>query len=116
MFTLTEREKLELTTNISHLEILKFSRILPDAFTEYGALMAASVLNSPTAIHMSIEIIRAFVRLRELLNTNRDLAQKLEALEARYDGHFRDVFEAIHLLMDVEDEKRDRKMGFVKEA
>ena len=115
MFTLTERERNEVATNSIHLESLRVSRVLPLAFTEYGALMAAGVLNSPVAIHMSIEIIRAFVRLRELLASNRDLAKKLEALEAKYDGQFHDVFEAIHLLMDAGDEKRDRKMGFVKE-
>jgi len=114
-FILTEREKIEVAANCGHLKNLKFSPVLPFAFTEYGALMAAGVLNSPIAIRMSIEIIRAFVRLREMLNTHRDLARKLTELEKRYDGHFRDVFEMVHLLMDVQDEKRERKMGFVKD-
>ena len=115
LFLLTEKEKMEVAANCGHLKNLKFSPALPFAFTEYGTLMAASTLNSPVAIRMSVEIIRAFVRLREMLNTHRDVARKLAELEKRYDGHFRDVFEMIHLLMDVQDEKRERKMGFVKD-
>ncbi len=58
-------------------------RYLPYAFTEHGAIMAATVLNSPRAIETSIYVVRAFVRLRELLNTNRELARQFEQLEAR---------------------------------
>jgi hypothetical protein len=73
-------------------------RKLPFVFTEHGAVMAANVLSSPTAVAASIEVVRAFVRLRELLATNKDLARKLDELEKKYDERFRVVFEAIRQL------------------
>ena len=74
-------------------------RYAPYAFTEQGVAMLSSVLNSPRAIAVNIEIVRAFVRLRQILADNADLARKLEALEKRYDAHFKIVFEAIRELM-----------------
>ena len=74
-------------------------RKLPLVFTEHGAVMAANVLNSPTAVAASIAVVRAFVRLREILSTHKDLARKLEDLEKKYDENFRVVFEAIRQLM-----------------
>jgi hypothetical protein len=71
----------------------------PLVFTEHGAVMAANVLNSPTAVAASIEVVRAFVRLRQILSTHKDLARKLEELEKKYDENFRVVFEAIRQLM-----------------
>jgi len=61
--------------------------------------MAANVLSSPTAVAASIQVVRAFVRLREILSTHKDLARKLEELEKKYDENFRVVFEAIRQLM-----------------
>lgn len=77
-------------------------RYLPYAFTEHGAIMAANVLNSQRAIEASVYVVRAFVRLRELLATNKDLAQKLAELEctvASHDTHIQSLFEAIRRLM-----------------
>jgi hypothetical protein len=111
MFRLTPREKREVITNCDHLVQLKFAKALPLAFTEHGALMAASVLNSPVAVIVSVEIVRTFVRLREALATHRDLARKLEALEKKYDSQFRIVFEAIRQLM-AEGAKPKRRIGF----
>jgi hypothetical protein len=74
--------------------------------------MAASVLNTPVAIRVSIEIVRAFVRLRELLATHKDLARKLEELEKKYDGQFKVVFEAIRQLMAPPPEKPKGRFGF----
>jgi hypothetical protein len=77
-------------------------RKLPLAFTEHGAVMAANVLNSPVAVAGSIEVVRAFVRLREILSTHKDLARKLEDLERKlgqHDEKFQIVFEAIRQLM-----------------
>jgi len=74
-------------------------RKLPFVFTEHGAVMAANVLNSPTAVAVSIQVVRAFVRLREILTTHKDLARKLDELEKKYDESFRIVFEAIRQLM-----------------
>lgn len=74
-------------------------RKLPVAFTEHGAIMAASVLNSVIAVRASINVVRAFVRLRGLLAAHKELARKLSELEKKYDAQFRSVFDAIKALM-----------------
>jgi hypothetical protein len=74
-------------------------RTPPLVFTEHGAVMLASVLRSPTAIQTSVQVVRAFVRLRQILESNADLARKLDDLEQRYDSQFRVVFDAIRELM-----------------
>jgi hypothetical protein len=71
----------------------------PFAFTEQGVAMLSSVLRSPRAIRVNIEIMRAFVRLREMLSLHAELARKLEALEEKYDVQFKVVFDAIRELM-----------------
>lgn len=76
--------------------------------------MLSSVLSSPRAVAVNIEIMRAFVRLRQLLNTHADLARKLAALERKYDARFRIVFEAIRQLMDPPSPKR-KPIGFAHE-
>ena len=73
-------------------------RYLPYAFTEQGVAMLSSVLRSPRAVAMNVEIMRAFVRLREMLQSNAELARKLGALERKYDAQFRVVFDAIREL------------------
>ena len=90
-------------------------RHLPRAFTEHGILMLSSVLTSKRSIHVNIEIMRAFVRLRRLLSTQKDLVQKLNALEARYDSQFKTVFQAIRELMEPRS-KRKRRIGFTAGA
>jgi hypothetical protein len=88
-------------------------RHLPYAFTEQGVAMLSSVLRSPRAIEVNIEIMRAFVRLRRLLLENADLARKLAELERKYDGQFRVVFEAIRELMEPASEAEPgRRIGF----
>jgi hypothetical protein len=77
----------------------KHSKYLPYAFTEQGVAMLSSVLRSSRAIEVNIEIMRAFVRLRQAIAEHADLARKLEKLEKRYDAHFRVVFDAIRELM-----------------
>ena len=74
-------------------------RYPPFAFTEHGAIMAANVLNSPRAVQASIQVVRAFVRLRQMLASHKDLARKLDALEKKYDRQFKVVFDAIRQLM-----------------
>jgi len=86
-------------------------RYPPIAFTEHGAVMLASVLNSPTAIATSVEVVRAFIRLRELLATHKDLARRLDELEAKYDQKFAVVFDAIRKLMSPPKPK-PREMGY----
>ena len=99
MFQLTADEKAEVVAICDHLQRLKFSPQLPYVFTEHGALMLASVLSSPVAIQASIQVVRAFVRLREILSAHRELARKLAALERKYDVQFKAVFDAIRQLM-----------------
>ena len=91
-------------------------RYPPFAFTEHGVAMLSSVLNSPRAVQVNIAIMRAFVRLRQLLSSHADLAQKLNELEKKYDAQFRVVFDAIRALMTPR-ELRKRPIGFrVEEA
>jgi hypothetical protein len=98
--------------------MLKFSRTMPLAFTEHGAIMAASILNSPRAVEMSVYVVRAFVRLRDVLASNTELACKLEALEksiATLDAttrrQFEEVYAAIRALMTPSVPK-SRPIGF----
>jgi hypothetical protein len=81
MFKLTIKEKDELVANCDRLEGLKHSTVLPYVFTEHGAVMLASILNSDRAIRVNIQIVRIFNRLRELLMTNKEILLKLELLE-----------------------------------
>lgn len=87
------------------------SRYSPFAFTEQGVAMLSTVLSSPRAVLVNIEIMRAFVRLRQILESNAELARKLDALEKRYDSQFRVVFQAIRELM-VPPGKPRKRIGF----
>lgn len=86
----------------------------PYVFTEQGVAMLSSVLNSESAVKVNIEIMRAFVKLRQMLASNADLARKLSALEKKYDAQFKAVFDAIRQLMTPPTPKR-RQIGFRKE-
>jgi hypothetical protein len=86
-------------------------KYLPYAFTEQGVAMLSSVLHSPRAVQVNIEIMRAFVRLRQMLQQNTELARKLAALERKYDGQFKMVFEAIRDLMTPASKEKPR-IGF----
>jgi hypothetical protein len=87
-------------------------RYPPYAFTEQGVAMLSSVLNSKRAIQVNIEIMRAFVRLRQMLASNAGLARKLATLEKKYDAQFRVVFDAIRELMTPPAPKKKRSIGF----
>jgi hypothetical protein len=89
----------------------KHIKYRPYAFTEHGILMLSSVLKSERAVLVNIEIMRTFVRLREILGSNAELNRRLDALERTYDGQFKIVFEAIRQLMRPEMPLR-RKIGF----
>jgi len=84
----------------------------PYAFTEQGVAMLSSVLRSPRAVQVNIEIMRAFVRLRQLVASHDQLAGKLAALERKYDQQFKVVFDAIRELMTPPEAKRARRIGF----
>jgi len=86
-------------------------RYPPYAFTEQGVAMLSSVLRSQRAIQVNIEIMRAFIRLRQILASHVELARKLDALEKKYDAQFKEVFEAIRQLMTPPEPKR-RPIGF----
>ncbi len=91
-------------------------RYLPYVFTEQGVAMLSSVLKSKRAIQVNIEIMRAFVRLRDMIASHKDLARKLDALEKKYDTQFKAVFDAIRELMKPPVEKAKKRIGFMKGA
>ena len=111
MFQLTWEETRALRSQLVTLGESAHFRYRPYAFTEQGVAMLASVLDSPRAVAVSIEIVRVFVRLRRLLTSNQQLARKLEDLERRMteqDGKFAVVFDAIRQLMEDDDKRRRR--------
>ena len=114
MFRLTLKEKAKVVATCDHLPRLKFSAALPYAFTEHGALMLASVLNTPRAVEVSLFVVRAFVKLREKLSAHRTLALKLMELERKIQSHdeqIRSLFDAIRGLMRPPEPPR-RRIGF----
>jgi hypothetical protein len=86
-------------------------RYRPYAFTEQGVAMLSSVLRSPRAVEVNIAIMRTFVQLRRLMDSNRDLARKIEALEKRYDKQFATVFDAIKRLIADDDIRKARPLS-----
>ena len=83
------------------------------AFTEHGAIMLASVLNTSLAIETSVLIVRAFVKLREILSTQSELSKKILELEGKYDHQFKVVFQALRELMNIETQKTERpRIGY----
>ena len=83
MIRLTTSETAEVVANCDHLGNLRFSHVLPRAFTEYGAIQAANVLGSTQAVTMGIFVVRAFVRMRQLAVVNDDLAKRISELEEK---------------------------------
>jgi len=118
MLRLTKTEKTEVVTNCDHLERLKFSAVLPWAFTEHGAIMAANVLNSPRAVQASVFVVRAFVRLRRMLAQHKELAAKMAELERKLQKHDREIIalvEAIRKLMAPPPARPRSRIGFQSE-
>lgn len=114
IFQLTKEEADSLRLSRSQIATLKRGqniKYLPYAFTEHGAIMAASVLNSERAVQASVEVVRTFIRLRQMLASNAELARKLEELERKYDHEFKVVFDAIRQLMTPPEPKR-KLIGF----
>ena len=107
-----------MVANCDHLKSLRFSPNLPFAFTEHGAVMLASVLNSDRAIEVNIQIVRIFTRIREMLLTNKDILLKLEILEKKGQRHDEDIqmiFKALKGLLNPPREPRQR-IGFKPET
>ncbi|MHB1646972.1 MAG: ORF6N domain-containing protein [bacterium] len=114
MFQLSRNEFDDLKSQIVTSSWGGLRRATPYAFTEQGIAMLSSVLNSKRAIKVNIQIIRSFVKLREIVSSHKDLARKLEDLEKKYDSPFKIVFNAIRELMSAP-EKPSRKIGFKTE-
>ena len=115
MFELTRDEIQRISQIVTSSPQIKYSKRV-HAFTEQGVAMLSTVLNSDRAIQVNIEIMRAFVRLRQMLAAHKDLKRKLAALEKKYDEQFKIVFEAIHKLM-TPPEKPRKKIGLeIKEG
>lgn len=112
MFQLSKKEKDEVVANCDHLASLKFSSTNPYAFTEHGAIMVASILNTPLAVETSIMIVRVFIQLRKELATHKELALKISQLEKAYDSKFSLVFKALKQLIE-EPKTPRRQIGFV---
>ena len=126
MFKLNAAEKAEVVANCDHLGKLKFSNVLPCAFTEHGAIQAANVLASPQAVEMGIFVVRAFVRMRELASVHADMAKRLSELEHKTEGlalthdtfsrnaraQLRQLIEAVNQLMTPPDPPK-RRIGFI---
>ena len=124
LFQLTPKENEVLTSQIAMSKAGRGGRrTLPYAFTEKGAVMAANILNSPSAVRMSIFVVRAFIKMRELLGGTKELARQLADLEkkltARLDGHEVAIIEVLRRVMDIldpppppEPEQPKRRIGF----
>ncbi|MCL5062555.1 MAG: ORF6N domain-containing protein [Nitrospirae bacterium] len=111
MIQLSKEEYESLRRHFGTLKRGEHSKYLPYAFTEQGVAMLSSVLNSERAIEVNIHIMRAFVKLREMIASHKDLAKRLDDLEKKYDAQFKVVFDAIRQLM-IPPEPKKRKIGF----
>jgi hypothetical protein len=125
MFQLTDQEVAILRSQIATLRTDSgrhggHSKYRPYAFTEHGAIMAASVLNSPRAIETSVYVVRAFVRLRELLASNTEFARRLDELEARLtqklDSHDQAIVGILEMLRNLMNPPQTRAIGFTSDV
>jgi ORF6N domain-containing protein len=110
---LSAEEKLEVITNCDHLARLKFAKSLPFAFTEHGALMAATVLNSPQAVAMSVYVVRAFIQMPEQLAANRKILKRLTEIDKtllEHDSMLRDIYRKLLPLLQPPPEQK--RIGF----
>lgn len=115
VFQLTGTEKQEVVTNCDHLVRLKFSPQLPWAFTEHGAIMAATVLNSPEAVKMSLFVVRAFVKMRDQLTANTVILKRLAEIDRAlllHDKALRDVYQKLMPLLQPPPDPPSKQIGF----
>lgn len=115
VFQLNSAEKAEVVANCDHLSRLKFSKSLPYAFTEHGALMAANVLNSPDAVRMSVHIVRAFIKQRELIAGQSEILRKLAQIDAtllRHDEALSMIWQELQPLITPPPEQEKPEIGF----
>lgn len=115
MFRLTETEKTEVVTNCDHLRKLKFSPQRPYAFTEHGAIMAASILNSPETVAMSVFVVRAFVLIRERFVENMEILKRLAEIDMtllEHDQALQVIWKNLQPLLEPPPDPPKRKIGF----
>ncbi len=117
MFRLSHDEKKELVTICHRFMSMKHSNVLPNAFTEHGVAMLASILKSDRAVAISIIIVKTFVRLRQIMIAHKELAAKLNELERkieRHDAEIQAIFDAIRQLMAPPAKRQKKKIGFIR--
>jgi len=113
MFQLNEKEAEILRYQFGTLETGKYSKYRAYVFTEQGVMMLSAVLRSDVAIEVSIQIVRVFIKLREILSTHKDLQNKIEKMERKYDENFKAVFKVIAKLMATDPKSKELKIiGF----
>ena len=115
IFTLNAAEKLEVITNCDHLARLKFAKSLPFAFTEHGAIMAATVLNSKQAEAMSVYVVRAFIQTREQLVANSEILRRLAEIDRtllQHNAGLRDIYQKLRPLLQPAPDPPRRRIGF----
>jgi hypothetical protein len=115
MFQLSFEEKSEVVANCDHLSKLKYSKALPYVFTEHGAIMVASVLNSPRAVEVSVFIVRAFVKLRRMIAENKELSRQIVQIErhlADHDEQIIELIKAIKQLLKPDPLPKKRRIGY----
>ncbi|MFA6601874.1 MAG: ORF6N domain-containing protein [Candidatus Paceibacterota bacterium] len=117
IFKLSQIEKDKVVTNCDHLAKLRFSHQLPFAFTEHGVAMLSAVLKSDRAVQMSVFIVRAFIKLREMLTLNKELALKIEQLETRQDKQGQHIAAISNIIKKLIDEpvKPKGPIGFSRD-
>jgi ORF6N domain len=115
MFQLTLNEKVEVVANCDHLGKLKYSKTLPYAFTEHGAIMAAGVLNTRRAIEISVFVVRAFIKLRQFIAGNKELLQEIGRIEQRltdHDEQIEELIDVVKQLLNPRPSSNRRRIGF----
>jgi hypothetical protein len=116
VFQLNVAEKSEVITNCDHLARLKFAKSLPFAFTEHGAIMAATVLNSRQAVSMSVYVVRAFIQMREQLLANAAILKRLTEIDKtllQHDAALRDIYYKLLPLLQPTPDPPKRRIGFI---
>lgn len=111
MFQLTQEEKNELVLQFEHLNTLKFSPTLPYVFTEHGAVMLASVINSEKAIEVNIQVVRVFIQIRQALSDNTDIRLQIEQIKKKTDNNTKNievVFQYLDELLDKREKLKPR--------
>ncbi len=112
MFQLSKLEYENLKFHVGRASVWGGTRALPYAFTEQGVAMLSSVLRSKRAVAMNIHIVRVFTRMREMLLTHKELREKIDKMEQKYDKNFRVVFDALKRMIAMKEEEPPREIGF----